>query len=121
MFTKQETFNTVVAHARKQKVRATDMCSPGNGCKYRTVSGLKCFAGALIPDYEYRPTFEDTGVLDLNTGEPTSVGDLLTKMGYDYLFVNELQAIHDMRNSDITTWEPEFHKLAEKHGLVVPT
>lgn len=42
----------------KQGKRAAN----GNGCKYRTNNGLKCFVGHLIPDSNYDPAMENGGI-----------------------------------------------------------
>jgi len=119
MITKQETFNTVVAHARKQGTRATkDIKGAFGGCQYRMSDGRRCFAGVLIPDELYRANFEGWSLRSGVSNEPSHVGKVLADLGYDIDFVNELQKIHDMTSVDM--WEEQFQDLAEKHGLEVP-
>jgi len=121
MFTKQETFDIVVVHARKQKVRAVTPRSIqtqlGGGCRYRMEGGRMCFAGVLIPDDRYDEKMEGSGIT--YSGGPSIVGRLLQELGHDYKFVAELQTIHDAMDSDLSMWEPKFQELAEKHGLEV--
>lgn len=54
MLDRQTAFDTMVAHLRRQGERAFN----GQSCLYRTNDGLKCAVGALIPDEEYRESFE---------------------------------------------------------------
>jgi len=106
--TNQELFDIVVAHARKQKVRAVD-----NGvCKYRTPEGHKCFAGAVIKDEFYDKSFEGLGAA------VPAVARALEASGVDsdqLDLVYKLQTIHD-RNYE-PQWDFEFSKLATEEGL----
>ena len=52
--TAQEVFDQVATHLLKQKTRSTSE----NGCAYRGPNGLKCAAGCLISDEEYKPDME---------------------------------------------------------------
>lgn len=105
--TNQELFDKVVAHARKQKAKASDI----NGrCMYRTEDGKKCFIGALIPDEQYVSFLEYKF-----SGHPAvmeAAGLRLDQMP----FADDLQFIHDTKNVDI--WELEFQKLARCYGLI---
>ena len=108
--TPQETFNTVVAHLRKQGCKALDM----GDCVYRTVDGLKCAAGCLIPDADYKPEFEGLSISTFN-GE-NIVCDYFKKLEYDINLIKELQEIHDCY--DPSFWETRFKALAAKRHLV---
>lgn len=109
MPTKQETFDTVVAHLRKQGAKA----EKDGFCKYRTPEGLKCAAGCLIPDSDYKEEFEGLNVGP--NGQLTEIGVLIKNLGHDIDLVRRLQYIHD--NIPMKYWEEEFESLAKKHGL----
>ena len=127
MPTKQETFDTVVAHARKQKCQAYDK-GKGVWCCYRTEDGKKCFAGCLIPDELYDPEMEGgavgvslgdgnyrTGLVVSTSSQTKLVSDTIESLGYDCGFVYELQKAHDQWLP--ADWEDQFARLAAKHGL----
>lgn len=105
--TNQETFDTVVAHLRKQgrpAIRAGQ-------CKYRACEGLKCAAGCLIPDDKYLSSFE--GKLAL---PGTAPGDLIESLGHSLNLVGILQTIHD--DDEPENWEREWLTCAADFGLV---
>lgn len=107
MFTKQETFDMVVAHLRKQGVPAVD----GYVCKYRTPDGLKCAAGCLIPDGMYDESIE------LCRADDPAVASLLKAAGHDVDLVWLLQRAHDSwarYNADI--WR-SLSRVALEHNL----
>jgi hypothetical protein len=56
MLDKQKTFDTVLAHLRRQGRPALNK----EGCRYRTSDGLMCAVGCLIPDARYSPDIENT-------------------------------------------------------------
>jgi hypothetical protein len=93
MPSKQETFDTVVAHLRQQGVPAMRRRKSGDECLYRlrlpdgTV--LKCAAGCLIPDGLYTPAMEG------HTATWSKVRRALVQCGHDAEFVEELQSAHD--------------------------
>ena len=64
--TLQEIFDQVVDHLLTQGKRSIDKnIGSGNGCAYRTSSGLSCAVGCLISDEEYRKSFEKRNVNEL--------------------------------------------------------
>lgn len=104
MPTKQETFDTVVAHLRKQGQK-----SLYNGrCRYRTPDGLKCAVGCLIPDSEYDEGLEGGYRM-------TGAHNLIVSLGHDADFAEELQIAHD--NIEINKWEESFRGIASDFGL----
>lgn len=111
MPTKQETFDTVVAHLRNQGCKSED--DHGN-CMYRGENGTKCAAGCLIPDDAYSPTLEGSGIFQRN-GEMSACGTILRELGHDLHLVSELQNVHDAR--DVGFWEQRFAKVAERYLL----
>lgn len=116
MPTKQETFDAVVKHARTQRRKSEDHSS----CLYRTEDGLKCFAGALVPDDRYRPGYE--GPLfeypngSTEPGELTAIAEIIVEGGHDINFVYDLQRVHDSK--EVSEWESEFSRIALEQSLV---
>jgi hypothetical protein len=115
MATKQETFDTVVAHLRKQGCKARNDKAE---CCYRTGDGKMCAAGCLIPDAKYDPKMEKHGV-PTNAQNASSANVLIAKAleseGHDLLLVRDLQGVHD--NREVSDWECYFESTAEDHGL----
>jgi hypothetical protein len=106
--THQETFNIVVAHARRQGCRAI----VGGQCAYRAPGGKSCFAGCLIPDDKYQKPME---------GRPAThplVADVLRDAGHDPDFVMSLQAIHDVCPPE--DWEKRLQATAKQYNLEMP-
>lgn len=104
MATKQETFDAVVTHLRKQGRKAL---SAHGKCAYRGSDGTKCAAGCLIPDGEYEPTIEGASV--------TGLCDLFVRLGHDVTLLYRLQMAHDTYLT--TEWEKEFADIAKSNGL----
>lgn len=109
--TKQETFDTVIAHLRKQGKQSRE----GSRCKYRGPNGLKCAVGCLIPDEQYSEWMEDFSLLDRRDGHKTEVGFVVEKLGHDVDLCQRLQWIHD--EFGVEAWEERFANLAEGLGL----
>lgn len=109
MPTKQETFDTVVAHLRKQGKPASN---DDGTCMYRTTDGLKCAVGALIPDERYTAILED--YLPCIDGRH-ELNDLLNELGHDIVLARELQGVHDC--AGVTEWEYELEVVAAKFNL----
>jgi hypothetical protein len=102
--TDQEIFDTVVAHLRKQGVRATD----ANVCRYRTASGLKCAVGCLLTDEEARQV------------EGFSVdGDYfrqhIPSCEPHIRLLRRLQSIHDVYEPE--QWESQLRTIANEYEL----
>lgn len=108
--TRQETFNTVVAHLRQQGRQAVN--SGGRQCQYRGEDGLKCAAGCLIPDEDYRKDFEGRGVMT-----NTEIATLIRRLGHDVELVSSLQDIHDDDRGP-ACWESHFVTTAARFNLV---
>ena len=58
--TRQEAYDRMVAHMRKQKGWAVEE----SACCYRTESGAMCAVGAIIPDDRYDKRIETFGAAD---------------------------------------------------------
>lgn len=115
--TQQETFDKVVAHARKQGCKSQGSYI-GNlsgemthGCTYRGQDNTACFAGALIPNDQYKPEMEGL----LCTGD-NDVQRVLLAEGHQIEFVRRLQTIHDCY--EVFEWEEKFKNLAAQFDLV---
>lgn len=59
----QEMYNRVKHHLLTQNQKSVN---GGNGCYYRSDSGLKCAIGALIPDKDYKKIMDDSGDVSTN-------------------------------------------------------
>lgn len=105
--TRQETFDLVVAHLRKQGRKCVDPDT--NRCRYRGPDGLKCAVGVLIPDEKYSATFETRGALW------SPISSVLRELGHDPVLCNSLQLVHDSVSVD--NWEPHFEDVADKYDL----
>lgn len=87
--TAQQVFDQVVTHLLTQMKKSKDELSLTNwGCRYR-YGDLKCAAGCLIGDDEYKPTFEGQGWTYLE-------GIRVVPSDHRGL-IKDLQLIHDQR------------------------
>jgi hypothetical protein len=124
MPTKQETFDTVVRHLKKQGKPAIQCGS----CRYRTVDGLMCAAGVLIPEGRYRANLEGCSLGDVGACNGSLAFDLdnyddcdeeyeaqkellgiLEDEGHDVYLVTALQWVHDRQwpiDSKVVPVEP---------------
>ena len=110
--TNQEVFDKVVAHARQQGCKSLieNGLNPEEGpiCAYRGENNTKCFAGILIPDEDYRKSYEDKASM--------AVFHAIGITDMDDFLVRNLQVIHD--KYDVEEWEGKFKKLANDWLLV---
>lgn len=107
--TNQEAFDVMVRHLRKQGRKSEHPTE--DRCLYRGPDGLMCAVGALIPDDQYRPEWDEKGVLanELPCKALRRVDkDLLRKMQY----------IHDF--TAVEHWEQRFADCAERFNLTLP-
>jgi hypothetical protein len=98
----QQVFNQVKKHLLKQK----QACRTDDTCLYKN-GKLKCAAGCLISDEEYKPEFENndwTGLIDKFKITPCHE-DLIMS----------LQAVHDEEHPD--DWKKCLEQVAEKYQL----
>lgn len=110
--TLQEVFNIVSLHLLTQIKRCLaiypDRMYPV--CSYRNEDGMKCAAGALIPDDEYRPEMEKNDWKQLVEKEFVE-----THFSNE---IRELQQIHDSNSeNDIDFLKTELVKFATKYNL----
>ena len=101
--TAQQVFDQVKNHLLTQNERSLN----GISCRYREGEGLKCAAGCLMTDSEYRLVFEEKEweVLISFGWVPDNHGEL----------ISDLQNIHD--NDPILYWKEALQELASKHNL----
>ena len=93
MPTQQGTFDTVLAHARKQGKKSLAH-NDQSSCLYRNEDGLMCFVGVLIPDDRYQETMENqTANYEGEAIHKKEVGNLLKELGYDTTFCR-IKCIH---------------------------
>jgi len=104
--THQQAFNKIVRHLRKQNRRSED-----GGCLYRGPGGLQCAIGCLIPNSEYKDTFEGVSVYGLRNLAPSL-------KGIDILMLKDMQDIHD--TYDVRSWETAFAEVAWRYSLKMP-
>ena len=125
MPTKQETYDRIVAHLRKQGERCTDQVH--GKCLYRGPNGTACAAGCLLEDEDYQPAFENLGLVDMDgynnldrLEEPpqnilTIIGMKLANRGHSVKLAKDMQRAHD--NCLPSEWEEQFQLVAKKHSL----
>ena len=110
---KQEIFDTVVAHLRKQGKKAQHTTDDGvTTCRYRTDDGLKCAAGCLMPDEVYSSDME---------GQRCFASDLLARLPRALVDVFESDVLHELQNlhdhDPVSMWETRFAEIAEIYEL----
>ena len=106
--TRQEVFDVIVNHllTQNEKSMGPSEKDPSNEvCKYFGPRGLKCAAGCLIDDYEYRSDLENSNWSGLvSSGKvPYAHQDTITA----------LQCIHD--SDSVKNWERCLRQYAEKN------
>lgn len=123
--TKQQIFNTVVAHLRKQGCKSS---SPDGVCAYRMPDGRTCAIGCLIPVEEYLPTYEGHGLAKMLSGEMTLKRDEAGIPNPTYAYIRRkfgeenlpllawLQHIHDCK--PVHGWDFWLELLARQHSLI---
>jgi hypothetical protein len=104
----QVVFDIVVEHALRQNCRSTSLDN-SNDCMYRGPNGTKCFAGALIPDDKYLPSFEGRGWITL-----IAKGCVESQ---NRELISALQEIHDCYATK--RWPEKLRELGKEKGLNV--
>jgi hypothetical protein len=117
--TAQEVFDHIVSHLRDQNEQSVIEEGSNSGCKYRyvTTTGkiLRCAAGCLIADNEYREEFDKPKYpYEKGTSWPSIVRRFNLPTIHTYL-IFDLQKVHD--NYEVELWELEFKHVAKSHGL----
>lgn len=106
--TAQQVFDQVAVHMLTQKQQSLSYSNGVERCVYRGRNGLKCAAGALIADEEYRPCMENKGWDELV---------FYGTVPADHQFlIARLQEIHDTATWP-KSWYEELSNLATSLGL----
>lgn len=114
--TLQQVFDIISQHLLKQRVKSVVNTPMKNICQYRTPNGLKCAAGALIPDEEYTKEMDVHGdwlILVENELVENKFADDIT----------ELQEIHDYGvlgedNTCYNDWKNKLTEFAQNNDLI---
>lgn len=118
--TAQEVYDFIAHHlitqgekASGEKVCITGILSPPNGCFYRMEKEgkiLKCAAGSLIPDEDYKPVFESghswKAIVYIYFKETITSHQQL---------ISNLQYIHD--TYEVVDWLSELKNIATEYNL----
>lgn len=111
---RQDIFNRVVEHARKQNSKAISIYDQ---CRYRIGEPpKKCFIGCLIPDEKYDPSME--GLSAINDRILSVIFDTTKIDELDKLFLLRLQKIHD--DYIVSYWDDEFKNFSKNYNLIMP-
>ncbi len=108
----QEVFDFVVNALRKQGCKSED----SEGCLYRGPNGTKCAAGHLIPNEDYRRSFEGKTSYYNDMGVQSAPAVYLHDAGYNCDLVTALQGIHDTQR--VEDWENSFKRAAKDYKLI---
>lgn len=106
--TEQEVFDQVAAHLLTQgEVSASSVA-----CRYRGPRGLKCAAGCLISDDEYKPEMDEgfIGTSWRHLIEEGVVSDSHARL------ISDLQGCHDSLKPSL--WPAYLKEIAQEYGLV---
>ena len=118
---RQQVFNRVVKHCRRQKVQA----SSGRHCLYlESVTGRRCAIGCLLPKGEW--LFSRIGVQPLLVTYP-ELRELFSFLDEDGAsdFLVDLQELHDRYlpgevNKSMEFFENRVRILAKRYNLRIP-
>lgn len=103
--TAQEVFDQVARHLLTQKERSV----ADEKCLYRAPGGLKCAAGCLIGDDEYRPSMEDR--------KWRSLVEAGIAPGRHEALIGDLQQLHDSHFFQWPQWPYQLRSIAIRFGL----
>ena len=106
--TNQEAFETMVRHLRKQGEKSVN--AKGT-CVYRGPKALRCAVGCLIPDDQYKRSFEGETAECIAKKVP-ALSDIEPGI------LSEMQSIHD--DCDVSQWEEGFKGVARYCKLTLP-
>jgi len=82
---------------------------------YRTLEGLKCAIGCLIPDEIYVPGMESCSISSLQRACPELIKIFDIQQDDDFQFLKDAQKVHDYYYPE--AWPGELTLLAEKYDL----
>ena len=101
----QQAFDKMVTHAFTQKEKAIDL---EGRCCYRTKCGKMCFVGAILPDEEYKPGYENRSIREFDS-------EITAFEGLSAGLLPQAQIIHDAYN--VSNWFHEFTLLSKRFKL----
>lgn len=111
--TEQEVFDQVANHLLTQMKKSEDTRKNSYdyyvNCLYRSSDGLKCAAGCLIADDEYKPEFEQKDWPSLQEKFP----HMITMKHMD--LIRQLQDIHD--DLDVDDWKAALIEFSTANNL----
>lgn len=113
----QEIFDTVAKHVFAQGERAGIEETDGNFyCRYRTPTGKKCAAGALLPDEYYHENMEGTNWKTICQVEEFLIPDWMKEHS---ILINDLQTAHDTLAywQSANTMKTVFRQIAQRYNL----
>lgn len=116
----QDVFEFVCRHLFEQSEKAQGRDAGNIGmCMYRAPDGKKCAVGCLIPDSEYKPSFEGHTVLHLTSTWHT-MPEWMRDGGPGYTLLKLLQTVHDKTGWLSTqNMRDQLTKVGLVHGLEV--
>lgn len=115
--TQQQVFDQVAAHLLHQNAKSIKD-GKANNCVYRGDNGLKCAAGCLISDDEYKPEMDKAAPEHApNSGSswPSLVARELVPCTEHNQFITILQELHDDHAPE--HFKKELRRTAEEYGL----
>lgn len=110
--TNQEVFDKAAAHMLTQRAQSRNYSiDTGPGlCMYRSPFGLKCAAGAIIPDGLYSPMLEMGGRVNSSANAP-----FFERLVEDLYHLLDLQYLHD--ECQPYNWRRKLAEHARYHDL----
>lgn len=120
MLNRQQTFETMVAHLRKQGALAQNATK--TGCAYRGANQTMCAVGCLISDQDY-----DDGIEGSSAGAFEVIERIPDATTDDMEFLDHAQsALHDgflgSPEDQFPTWlENQVPRFAKEFGLEIPS
>lgn len=111
--TTQQVFDQVAAHLLHQNERSV-RDGKSAACVYRGDNGLKCAAGCLIDDTEYKPEF-DQSIPAFGTSWGSMVKRGLVPKHNTEMFIEELQDLHD--GTIPSHYSHALRRVAETYNL----
>lgn len=113
--TEQEVFDQVAKHMLTQNRKS--ILADNGPCAYRGANGLKCAAGALMTDEEYKYWFDadDSGKLTDKGGGWDSLVECGAVPDVHASLILALQDVHD--RGTVEQWPERLKKVAETYSL----
>jgi len=114
MRNKRQTFDKVKKHLLKQGERS--MKADDSICVYHSKEGLKCAVGCLISEEDYKRSFEQKSVFDLERKLGTKKLETILNMKISdesIMMLFDLQAVHD--DVPPKQWEKKLKQLEKRY------